>query len=274
MNQIGEIIAKLRREKDLTQDAVAQAVGVSTQAVSKWERGGVPDVELLPAIADFFGVSVDTLFGRDYTAENLSDTLAKRIINTPEEKRMELAFELAWVMEKALFGKTDSENSLTSCRADCRDGKQHYSRITMDTGFSEMGIAPLSYFLLVPENEDFTEKLTADVSFCELFRDLSEPDILNAFLFLYKRPSEKFFTEQLLVKHLGISEERASEIIGILKKYGHLWTSEMELDEQIITTYKFSPHPGFPALLIFAREMIKTPNYFHYHKGSRRKPYF
>ena len=68
---ISETIAKLRKVKNVTQEAVVQAVGVSTQAVSKWENGGLPDVELLPAIADYFGVSIDTLFGREISAGNL-----------------------------------------------------------------------------------------------------------------------------------------------------------------------------------------------------------
>ena len=65
-NIIGTTIAALRREKGLTQDALAAQLGVSAQAVSKWENGlSCPDILMLPEIAEFFGVSVDTLFGRE-----------------------------------------------------------------------------------------------------------------------------------------------------------------------------------------------------------------
>lgn len=65
-NIIGTTIAALRREKGLTQDALAAQLGVSAQAVSKWENGlSCPDILMLPEIADYFGVSVDTLFGRE-----------------------------------------------------------------------------------------------------------------------------------------------------------------------------------------------------------------
>ncbi len=54
----------LRKERDLTQDALANFLGVSFQAVSKWERGeSYPDIEMLPEIAGYFGVSVDELLG-------------------------------------------------------------------------------------------------------------------------------------------------------------------------------------------------------------------
>ena len=64
---IGQNIAKFRREKQVKQEELAHYVGVSAQAVSKWENGGMPDTDLLPKIADFFYVSIDALFGRKPT---------------------------------------------------------------------------------------------------------------------------------------------------------------------------------------------------------------
>ncbi len=61
---IGTQIAKLRKEKNITQDELAKNLDVSAQAVSKWENGGAPDIELLPKIADYFDVSIDVLFGK------------------------------------------------------------------------------------------------------------------------------------------------------------------------------------------------------------------
>lgn len=61
--KICENIRELRKQKDLGQEALADAMGVSVQAVSKWETcNSLPDVALLPRIAAFFGVTVDALF--------------------------------------------------------------------------------------------------------------------------------------------------------------------------------------------------------------------
>lgn len=61
---IGENLKQLRRERDLTQEELAGVLGVSYQSVSRWENGACyPDVELLPAIAGFFGVTTDKLMG-------------------------------------------------------------------------------------------------------------------------------------------------------------------------------------------------------------------
>lgn len=62
---IGNLIANYRKNLNLTQDALAQKLGVTNQAVSKWESGqACPDIQLLPKLADLFGITIDELFGR------------------------------------------------------------------------------------------------------------------------------------------------------------------------------------------------------------------
>ncbi|MBQ3086513.1 MAG: helix-turn-helix transcriptional regulator [Clostridia bacterium] len=61
---LSENIKRLRREKDLTQETLAEFLGVTFQSVSNWERGeSLPDITMLPEIASFFKVSVDELLG-------------------------------------------------------------------------------------------------------------------------------------------------------------------------------------------------------------------
>ena len=93
IEMIGKQIAAMRKERGIKQEELANYVSVSTQAVSKWENGGVPDVELLPKIADFFSVSVDSLFGRNITDySDLKTTLCKKIIDTPREQQFKVVF--------------------------------------------------------------------------------------------------------------------------------------------------------------------------------------
>ena len=61
-----EIIVNRRKSLGLTQEGLAQKLGVTNQAVSKWESGqSCPDLALLPRIADLFGITIDELFGRE-----------------------------------------------------------------------------------------------------------------------------------------------------------------------------------------------------------------
>ncbi len=64
--RIGENLKRLRREKDLTQEELAAHLGVSFQAISKWERGeSYPDITILPALSNYFKITIDELVGMD-----------------------------------------------------------------------------------------------------------------------------------------------------------------------------------------------------------------
>jgi transcriptional regulator with XRE-family HTH domain len=61
-NTLGSRIAEYRRAKGITQDQLAEHMGVTSQAVSKWENDlSCPDITLLPRLADYFGVTIDEL---------------------------------------------------------------------------------------------------------------------------------------------------------------------------------------------------------------------
>ena len=78
--KISENIKNLRRNKKLTQEEFAELLGVSPQAVSRWENGNCyPDLEFLPLIASFFEISVDKLIGVDdsYESEKVNEYKAE-----------------------------------------------------------------------------------------------------------------------------------------------------------------------------------------------------
>lgn len=62
MATLGSRIAECRKRKNITQEQLAEQMGVSTQAVSKWENDiSCPDISLLPPLADYFSISIDEL---------------------------------------------------------------------------------------------------------------------------------------------------------------------------------------------------------------------
>ena len=69
---IGNKIRELRKQRGITQEQLADCVGVSFQAVSKWETGiALPDITLAPALASYFGVSMDDLF--DFSVKEIEE---------------------------------------------------------------------------------------------------------------------------------------------------------------------------------------------------------
>ena len=80
MISLGKIIRELRIRDGRTQEALAEVLGVTAQAVSRWEKEiCYPDMEIIPSLANYFGVSIDELFGYDNIREKRIAEMAEKI---------------------------------------------------------------------------------------------------------------------------------------------------------------------------------------------------
>lgn len=100
MIKVGKNIKKLREKKGLTQEKLANFLGVTPQAISRWENEtGYPDIELLPLIANFFNVTIDELLDREIEKNKLEIQEGIKEIDRlnsigEKEKRKELIIKL------------------------------------------------------------------------------------------------------------------------------------------------------------------------------------
>lgn len=82
---IGKKIKKLRRQRGVTQQQLANSIGISFQAVSKWENNiALPDITLAPVLASYFGVTMDELF--ENNLKEIEDDV-EHIVNEAYESR-------------------------------------------------------------------------------------------------------------------------------------------------------------------------------------------
>ena len=105
--ELGNQIKTLRTQRGITQETLADALNVSPQAVSKWERGtAMPDIQLLPDISSYFGVTIDELFAlSDETRmERIQNMLWDERVLNPDTVEKERTF----LLEK---GRREPENS-------------------------------------------------------------------------------------------------------------------------------------------------------------------
>ena len=106
--KINEQIATLRKQKDITQDELAQALGVTNQSVSKWESGACcPDIQLLPEIATYFGISVDELLGYK-PSESFGDIylkIKKLFEDSPQDEAFSIAYRLSTLLHEGAHTK-------------------------------------------------------------------------------------------------------------------------------------------------------------------------
>lgn len=102
--KLNEQITFLRKQNHMTQEGLAKALGVSNQAVSKWESSQCyPDIQLLPELSKIFNVSVDTLMGMQTTDSFENIYLKVKIFfeSAPAETSFHNAFRLAILLHEA-----------------------------------------------------------------------------------------------------------------------------------------------------------------------------
>ena len=116
MNQtLGSRIAELRRKKNMTQEELAAELGVTAQAVSKWENDlSCPDITLLPQLARLFGVTIDELLGNQNQPETallpeeqrkpLKDMIFRIYVNTKEGDKVRVNLPMALVQVALQMG--------------------------------------------------------------------------------------------------------------------------------------------------------------------------
>ena len=175
---IGRNISELRREKGLTQQQLAEKLGVSGQSVSKWENDVcAPDVAQFPQLAELFGVSIDRLYGfrlsggeeeqaivdkadRFETLEENIAFLKENLEKYPNSPRLKTALAMSWLSlswvrgyeKKAEEEETARRECVRLCREvirTCGDRKQVdealeiLRRVSMDTGEIEQALGYL-----------------------------------------------------------------------------------------------------------------------------------
>lgn len=116
MNQtLDSRIAELRRKKNMTQEELAAELGVTAQAVSKWENDlSCPDITLLPQLARLFGVTIDELLGNQNQPETtllpeeqrkpLKDMIFRIYVNTKEGDKVRVNLPMALVQVALQMG--------------------------------------------------------------------------------------------------------------------------------------------------------------------------
>lgn len=178
-----------RKQKGIKQEDIAEAVGVSPQAVSKWESGGMPDAALLPSIADSLGVTIDALFGREEETRCFEEQFMHQIADIPYSARFHRIFEIARLSSLAMMGETHYDENCFSQAEDV------YTQIIDDYGIliGRVRTVKNPFLLLLPEPENgFESAITPDERMAELFSALGDTNVLKAMFFLQKH--EKAFS--------------------------------------------------------------------------------
>ena len=274
---IGENIKKCRIEKGLTQEQLAQIVGVSNQAVSKWEtNSSIPDGLLFVPIADALGVTIDNLFGRNTSNEKeIYNGIINIIKQTPHENQMEKVREICWQTQKGLFGTIINENP--SYHPDELKNADHSSFITTDTGFTSISNrSEIQFFsLFVEPTEGFKILKNCSEHFRQLFEAMGDENVMKSFFYLYSKPNGYTFEKEVLSKDCEIPDEKIDDVMK--KLYFAAYPKEITINGEKRMVYQVSQRHDLIAALVILTEFFSADNLrsiYHLQSDNRTKPYF
>lgn len=267
--EIGKMIAALRKERGMTQEQLGKALGVSAQAVSKWEKGGAPDVQLLPSIADRLGVTVDTLFGRaDEPALDMRAALLRWLSAFPQQKRIDELFRLLCCtfmspMEDAMIGEFMDLYRLPVRTCYSADSANHAeesnwlrSSIISETGLQlAVPAEDFPMFLLMPEPEGGYEvNFVENDRYRSLFSALALPGSLEILRTLFSR-KQRYYSAAAIARASGVSKEETERALPALAECNILAKSTVELEDAPIEVYTLHGQDAFVPFMLFSRWM-------------------
>ena len=249
---IGKQIADYRKAKNLTQDELGALLGVSNQAVSKWETGvSLPDVLLLPKIADALGVTLEQLYGIERKAGT-------------DPGKCEKADEFPAAAYELLFRFFCSSTKMRfSCVDPSKEAQLRYNRESLEKGWLLGCYSNTGGATILSDSFAFTdttyklpgsEEIFLDGNLARKLRYLSDEILRKVLVYQYKtvfqrsKESNTSFYAAEIAKGCEISIEDAEEALEklILLNINVLYT-----DEKKRSAYYFQMQSALFALAIF-----------------------
>lgn len=225
----------LRKNRGVTQEQLATHLGVSPQAVSKWENGSYPDGDLLPQIADYFEVSIDYLYGRAKDNVSLEQQLLEAIkgINVPPDydhsEHMDRIMKYIWAMQLGLWPENKHYFDRTRSEGD---------HVIVSTLFDKSGFnffrlnKNLEFFTIMKRPEKgFASYFKVTDELAELFAFLGKKENLKVLFYLLSLDAGNGVSVSTIAKRVGISEAEARTAVDYLKRVPNYETGNRILME-------------------------------------------
>lgn len=249
----------MRLEKKMTQEQLANMLGVSPQAVSKWETSETyPDGALLVPLANALEVSLDRLFNNNSTTmRDLSTRIRNLISITPIEQKFHLVRDICWQIEKGLFRCPMSNYSPNEILRN-----KNSSYILNDYGFTHVSNGAAPFFCVFPEYGNSLSQTIGDgEEMRKVFAALSSPETMKAILFLHSKEENFVFDGEALEELCGIAASSIDSVLADLSALRLVRKSNVEIDGIVRTLYYSMPSHKIIALLLMTKELMYDGGY-------------
>lgn len=249
-------IKRLRLEKNLTQEQLAAKLGVSAQAVSKWETSETyPDGALLIPLANELEVSLDELFGNELvTMADISSKIVKLIHATKATERFNVARDIGWQIERGLFNcRMEIEKKYDPSEI---KNQKNASYILDDNGFTIVSNGKEPFFSVFPQPaEGYGHFLNDKDDLQKIFAALSHSDTMNALIYLYHKNENYVFESAVLERDCEIANDQINTVIDNLLALKLIWKQELTINGESRVLYYSRPSHKLLAVLLMTREI-------------------
>lgn len=272
-SKIGLKIKALRKNKGLTQEQLGVILGVSMQAVSKWECGGVPDLEMLIKLAKCFDITTDALLGLQSANEkDMEEILFNDISMTHKNYQMEKVCRYSWAMLKGMSTMPAIKDD-DYCHVEADEMVCSQARVTLENGLATMSaIEDFHYFMVMPEPENGYKIALSNIDdYTTFFERLSNKDTLKMLFYLYSLNAMLFSAEKA-ASDLNMSQDTVNKILDDFITVEWVFKESASLSEYDVNLYRPNITSSFVPLLRFATEMIEMPKLWYISYFDRNKP--
>lgn len=278
-NIIGTQITKYRKSAGLTQEELGRAVGVSTQAVSRWECGGAPDVALLPAIADKLEVTVDALFGREGGEVNdIQKTVLQWARTVPKGKMTEEMNRLLWTIVGRM-PSAEGENKLLPYLESCEGVDAHGEKWLMCSSLVDsygiyfgVNAEDMAFSTVFPEPErGYAAYFSDHDAYRKLFAVLAEPGSLEMLCYMLSRKPMSY-SPDALAKVIGLDAEKVSELLERMEELRIVSSFDVAMPDRPIKVYLVRAGDVFVPLMYLSRCMMQQGGYNYVSVNTREEP--
>ncbi len=230
-NDIGARIMVLRKSKNMTQEALANMLGISPQAVSKWETGTtLPDILLLPIIAEALDTDINALFGIDSASHGNN---GKRHENLTKQNIHEEIYNEFFEMLQVLFSnKNETKETIDFIKTHRNAQTMVLSNQEGNGVYADADIA----LAFTKDKNDIYELLENDAARAVL-KCFADSETKNVFKFIIENES-KSFTSSLIAQKCNIDIKSVETALENLLRINLVGRTDINADDEIIYAYR------------------------------------
>ena len=278
-------LQKLRKQHGITQEQLAAKLGVTAQAVSKWENGSYPDGDLLPKIADIFDVSIDNLYGRGEEKRSFEQQVMDSMLTVYNSSTdsstdwLKKFINAIWAMQLT---------SWRECRyyydiPDYKDADGSYiSECICNKGMTYMRLnEDFRYFAFIEQPEKGFADLFSDLDkLSGLFEFLGDKMNLKTAMYLLSLDNGEVVSASTIAVHLGYPKEKIEKALQYLLSINSTNKEVLEISvlrpdnhtEKVYGVRNFMPE--MIVLLTGAYAVLNQPHGYQTSVNNRDIPFF